>query len=230
MEILVVFMIGLELIWNINIQVLLHVTCGGFLAINIFCGWAHNWNAIMKSSSSSLSSVLLYQSLDWSGTKIWCACFGSPFRYCCDCGCAFLVKHILVMCQILLQCLHWYFFAGQCGELPHLVHWFGFLLYDCCLYGCLCCCGCCGLVPLLGFGFLPTFFFLTGKLVWLCLNMLIWAPPSIFDVCCLMCLAVALLDSSFLAIYHTFAAGYCARSVFPSFTVLVINSLSDMKN
>ena len=29
----------------------------------------------------------------------------------------------------------------------------------------------------------------------------------------LMCLGVALLDSSFLAICHTFAAGYCARSV-----------------
>ena len=46
------------------------------------------------------------------------------------------------------------------------------------------------------------------------------------DVCCLMCLAVALLDSSFLAIYCTLAAGYCARSVLPSLMVLVINSLS----
>ena len=41
---------------------------------------------------------------------------------------------------------------------------------------------------------------------------------------------MVLLDSSFVAICHTFAAGYCARSVFPSFTVLVVNSLSDMKN
>ena len=50
------------------------------------------------------------------------------------------------------------------------------------------------------------------------------------DVCCLMCLAVALLDSSFLAICHTFAAGYCANSVVPSLTVLAINSVSDIKN
>ena len=48
-------------------------------------------------------------------------------------------------------------------------------------------------------------------------------------VCCLMCLAVTLLDSSFLATCHTFAAGYCARSALPSFIVLAINSLSVMK-
>ena len=59
---------------------------------------------------------------------------------------------------------------------------------------------------------------------------LIWAVPCVFDVCCLMCLAVALLDSSFLAICHTFAVGYCARSVLPSFIVLAIKSLLDMKN
>ena len=50
------------------------------------------------------------------------------------------------------------------------------------------------------------------------------------DVCCLMCLAQALLDSSFLAICHTLAAGYCSRSVLPSLMVLAINSLSAMKN
>ena len=64
----------------------------------------------------------------------------------------------------------------------------------------------------------------------LCLNTLIWAAPCMVDMCCLMCLAVALLDSSFLAIYCTFAAGYCARSVLSSFIVLAINLLSVMKN
>ena len=51
-----------------------------------------------------------------------------------------------------------------------------------------------------------------------------------FDVYYLMYLAVALLDSCFLAICHMFAAGYCARTVLPSFIVLAINSLPDMKN
>ena len=73
-------------------------------------------------------------------------------------------------------------------------------------------------------------FFLVGRLVQLCLNTLSWAVPCVFDVFCLICLAVALLDSSFLAICCTFAAGYCARSVLPSFIVLAINSLSVMKN
>ena len=50
------------------------------------------------------------------------------------------------------------------------------------------------------------------------------------DVCCLMCLTVALLDSSFLAICCTLAVGYCARSVLPSLMVLAINLLSVMKN
>ena len=50
------------------------------------------------------------------------------------------------------------------------------------------------------------------------------------DVCCLMYLAMALLDSSFLAICHTLAAGYCARSVLPLLMVLAINSLSVTKN
>ena len=50
------------------------------------------------------------------------------------------------------------------------------------------------------------------------------------DVCCLMCFKVALLDSSFLPICRTLAAGYCARSVLPSLMVLAINSLSVMKN
>ena len=45
-----------------------------------------------------------------------------------------------------------------------------------------------------------------------------------------MCFAVALLDSSFLAICCTLAAGYCSRSVLPSLMVLAINSLSVMKN
>ena len=109
----------------------------------------------MKSSSSSLLSALLYLSLSCLGKMNWCACFGLPLWHCCDCGCAFFVKHILVKCPILLQCLHWYFFAWQlnacvCGESPHLVHWFGFLLYDCCWYGYLCCSGHCGLVSLIG--------------------------------------------------------------------------------
>ena len=64
----------------------------------------------------------------------------------------------------------------------------------------------------------------------LCLNTLIWAAPCMVDMCCLMCLVVALLDSSFLAICHTFAAGYWAMFVLPSFIVLAINSLSIMKN
>ena len=158
---------------------------------------------MMKLSSSSFSSALLYHSKCCSGMMIWCVCFGLPLWHCCDCGCTFFVKHILVKCPILLQCLYWYFFAGQlnpcaCGESLHLVHWFGFLLYDYCWYCCLCFCGCCSLVPLIGFGFLPPFFFLAGKLVQLCLNTWIWAPPCMFLVCCLICLAVALLDSSFL--------------------------------
>ena len=45
----------------------------------------------------------------------------------------------------------------------------------------------------------------------------------------LMCLAVALLDSSFFAICHTLAAGYCARLVLPSLMVLAINLLSVIK-
>ena len=53
---------------------------------------------------------------------------------------------------------------------------------------------------------------LVGRLVQLCLNTLIWAVPCMFDVCCLMSLEVALLDSSFLAICNTFAVGYCTRS------------------
>ena len=74
------------------------------------------------------------------------------------------------------------------------------------------------------------FFFLGGRLVQLCLTTLIWAAPCMVDVCCLMCLTVDLLDSSYLAICCTFTAGYCARSVLPSFIVLTINSLSVMKN
>ena len=42
-------------------------------------------------------------------------------------GVHFFVKHIFVKCPIFVQCLHWYFLAGQlnpcaCGESPHLVH------------------------------------------------------------------------------------------------------------
>ena len=99
-----------------------------------------------------------------------------------------------------------------------------------CWLDCFCCRDCCGLVPLMGFGFLLPFFFLGGRLVQLCHKTLIWAAPCILDACCMMCLAVALLDSSLLAICHTLAAGYCARSVLPSFIVLAINSLSVMKN
>ena len=45
-----------------------------------------------------------------------------------------------------------------------------------------------------------------------------------------MCVAVALLDSRFLVICHTFEAGYCTRSVFPSSIVLAIDLVSDMEN
>ena len=225
-------MIGLEPIWNVSIQALLCVAFGGFWLFTVFCGWASIWYAIMKSSSPSVSSALSNCSLGFSGMMIWYASFGLPLYCCCDCGCAFFVKHILVKCPILLQVLHWYSFAGQlnpcvCGESPHLVHWFGFLLYDCCCYGCHCCCG---LFPLFGFQFVTTFFFLGVKLVWLCLSTLTRAQPCIFNVCCLMCLAVALLDSSFLAICHSFAAGYCAKSVFPLLNVLATNLVSNIKN
>ena len=129
------------------------------------------------------------------------------------------------------------FLAGQlnpcaCGESPHLVHWFGSLAWGrgWCWFTCLCCWGCCSLVPVLGLDFLLPFFFLGGRLVWLCCKTLTWVAPCILEVCHLMCLAVALLDSSFLAICCTLPAGYCARSVLPSLTVLAINSLSVMKN
>ena len=79
----------------------------------------------------------------------------------------------------------------------------------------------------MGLDFYCLFFFLGGRLVQLCCNTLIWAAPCMVEVCCLMCLAVALLYSSFLAICHTFAA---ARSVLPSFIILTINSLCVMKN
>ena len=134
-----------------------------------------------------------------------------------------------------MQCLHWCFLAGQLnpcasGESPHLVHWFWFLSQGWCCFDCFCCWGCCGLGLLLESGFSLPFFLLGGRLVRLCCKTLTWVAPCILDVCCLMCLAVALLDSSFLAICHTLAAGYCARSVLPSFMVLAINSLSAMKN
>ena len=86
------------------------------------------------------------------------------------------------------------------------------------------------LIPLNWVWFLTAFFFWGGKLVQLCLSMLTWAPPCMFDECCLMCLVVALQDSSFLVILLTFAAGYCGMSVFPSLIVLAINSVSNIKN
>ena len=55
----------------------------------------------MMSSSSSLSSVHSYCSLDSSGMMIWYACFGSPLYCCCDCGCAFFVKQILVVSNFI---------------------------------------------------------------------------------------------------------------------------------
>ena len=86
----------------------------------------------MRFSSSSLSSALLHFSLGCSGMVIWYAHFGLPLYHFCDCGCAFFAKHVLVKCPILLQVLHWYFFAGQLNpcvwwESPHLVNWFAFL-------------------------------------------------------------------------------------------------------
>ena len=203
----------------------------------LLCGWAHNWNAIIKSSSLSQSHVFWCSLLWCSGTTIWCACFGLPLWYSYSWECAGLVKHIFVECPILVQCLHWYFLARQlnpcaCGESPHLVHWFGFLAEGkgVCWFTCLCCWGCCHLVPVLGYGLLLPFFFLGSRLVWLCCKTFTWVAPCILDVCCLMCLAVALLDSSFLAICHTLAAGYCSSLVLPSLIVLAINSLSTMKS
>ena len=56
-------------------------------------------------------------------------------------------------------------------------------------------------------GLLLPYFFLGGRLVLLCHKTFTSVAPCILDVCCLMCLAVALLDSSFLAICCTLAAG-----------------------
>ena len=127
---------------------------------------------------------------------IWYVCLGLPLYYCCDCGYAIFVKHSLVNCPILLQVLHWYFFVGQlnpcaCGESPHLVHWFGFLLYDCC------CCGWLWLNPFVWVWFLTAFFLLGWQASAVVPQYIDLAPLCMFDVCCLMCLAVALLDSSF---------------------------------
>ena len=81
-----------------------------------------------------------------------------------------------------------------------------------------------------GVWFFTAFFFIGGRLVQLCHKTLIWVVPLMLDVCCLVCLAVDLLDSSFLAICWTLAAGYCAWSMLPSLMVLAINSLSVIKN
>ena len=114
-------------------------------------------------------------------------------------------------------------FESLCvGESPHLVHWFGFLLYDCCCCGCLCYCG---LFPLFGVWFLTTFFLLRWQA-----SAFVSQYIDLYHLACLMCLAVALLDSSFLAICFTFTAGYYAKSVFPSLTILMINSVSNTKN
>ena len=64
MKVFVVFMICLKFIWNIGIQMFLHVACGYLLVVYIFCGWACNWNTIIKSSSlSALSRMFRHNNL-----------------------------------------------------------------------------------------------------------------------------------------------------------------------
>ena len=69
------------------------------------------------------------------------------------------------------------------------------------------------------------FFFLCANSVRWCLRRLIWTACG-WLVACLMCWAVALLDSNFLANCRTLLAGYCSRSAQPSFNVFDTKSSS----
>ena len=182
--------------------------------ITAFTWYSMKLSSLQESSSISDLSFLISSAVIWYAL---CLVRGFCFE-----------KQRLVKCPYFLQARHSYFFAGQvkpctCLVSPHLEQWSGLpwawdglksffcgslpsLDLKCCL--CLC-----------------PFFFLCANLVCWCRRRLIWAACG-WLVACLMCRAVALLDSNFLANWCTLLAVYCSRSAQPSFNVFDTKSSS----
>ena len=163
---------------------------------------------------------------------IWCACFGLPYYCCCDSFCVFFYKAhfsdvynfiagfaLVLLCRAVESLWVWGVTTSSTLlwisavwllllQLP-LLQW---------------------LIPFGWIGFLTTFILVgwqASKVVSQYVDM-----STTFHVWCML---FHVFDSGFtwlrfLAICCTFAAGYCAKSVFPSLTVLAINAVSDIKN
>ena len=149
------------------------------------------------------------------------------------------MKHKLVKCPNLWQLLHWYLFArhwkpSRWVESPHLLHlsfclWAllelkGFLYW----LGCFCSTFlfCIGLG--LAWGLCILYFPLDSSVCWCLIKWICVARIS--PATCLMCLAVALELSYFLASWHTLVAGNLSKPTLPSFMVFETKSSSHRKN